>query len=226
MSGRNLLGLPVRQSTFPDGLETESGIHCNDLSGGAWFDRMAEQSPLTGYEPNSLIEISIAHTPIIFPSRRNNFRTDFHHDVPTIAASDGTDTLDAGVTSPLFTQEREVNPFSDSVHRQAAVSGRSNTKQPASSKFMHDGKGCGKLQQCVHDHVMHERGCGKLQRCAHVIRSCRELQQSDRSDVDKSLLNRKRDRGFGSQLFLSEKQNPHDFLERSPRSLQGESIAQ
>ena len=28
MSGRNLLGLPERHSILPDGLETESGIHC------------------------------------------------------------------------------------------------------------------------------------------------------------------------------------------------------
>ena len=47
MSGRNLLGLPERQFTFPDVLEIESGIHCNDPSGGAWFGRMFEESPLT-----------------------------------------------------------------------------------------------------------------------------------------------------------------------------------
>ena len=114
VSSRNLLALPDRHFTFPGGVETASEIHCNDPGGGGWFGRMAEQSPLTGYEPNSLIEISSAHTPIIFPSRRNSFHTDFN-DVPAIAASDDTDTLDAGVTSPLFTQEREVNPFSDSV---------------------------------------------------------------------------------------------------------------
>ena len=42
--------------------------------------------------------------------------------------------------------------------------------------------------------------------------------------VEKSLLTGKRDRGFGSvssqeqEIFLSEKQNRHDFLERSPES--------
>ena len=56
------------------------------------------------------------------------------------------------MTSPLFTQEREVNLFSDSVQRQAVVSGSSNPQQPASSN------------------VMHERSCGKLQRsdCSEV----------------------------------------------------------
>ena len=47
--------------------------------------------------------------------------------------------------------------------------------------------------------------------------------QATGSDVAKSLLNRLRDRGFGSvssqeqEIFLSEKQNPHDFLEREAR---------
>ena len=56
-SDRNLLGLRERQFTFADGLETESEIHCNDPGGGAWFGRMAEQSPLTGY-----IKISSEYT--------------------------------------------------------------------------------------------------------------------------------------------------------------------
>ena len=135
---------------------------------------MAEESTVTGHEPNSLVEISSQHTPIIFVSQRNSFHTDFN-EVPTIAAPGGTDTFDVGMTSPLFTQEREVNPPSDSVHRQAAVSGSSNTQQPASSTVMHDG-----------------RSCGKLQHCAHVARSCGKLQHSDCSDVEKSLFNGKR----------------------------------
>ena len=47
MSCRNLLGLPERRSSYPDGLETESGIPCIDPRGGGWFGRLAEQSPLT-----------------------------------------------------------------------------------------------------------------------------------------------------------------------------------
>ena len=76
--------------------------------------------------PTTLIEISSQHTPINFPSRRNIFSTDFNG-VPTTAASDDTDTLDAGMASPLFTQEREVNSLSGSVRRQAVVSGSSHT---------------------------------------------------------------------------------------------------
>ena len=175
---------------FPDGLETESGITCIDPGGGGWFGRMAEQSPVTGYEPKNLIEISSQHTPINFPSWRNSFNFDFN-DVPTIAASDDTDTLDAGMTSLLFRQEREVNHFSDSVHRQAVVSGSSNPQQPASSNVMHEGS-CRKLQHRVHDHNM--GSFGKLQRCAHahVVRRCGKLQRSDCSNVKKSLLFGKR----------------------------------
>ena len=40
-SGRILLGLHERQFTFPDWLETELGIHCNDGHGRAWFGRIA-----------------------------------------------------------------------------------------------------------------------------------------------------------------------------------------
>ena len=121
-----------------------------------------------------LIEISSQRTPIIFPSRRNSFL-----DVPTIAASDDTDTLDAGMTSPLFTKEREVNPLGGSVHRQ--VSHTSNTQQPASPYVMHE-MSCGKLQHCVHDlHCNVKGSCGKLQR-------------SECSDVEKSLLNGERER--------------------------------
>ena len=131
--------------------------------------------------------LSSQHTPINFPSRRHSFHADFNN-TPTFAASDDTDTLDAGMTSPLFTQERELNLFSDSVHRQAAVSGSSNPQQPTSPYVMHE-RSCGKLQHCVHDHVMHEGSCGKLQRCAHFVRSCGKLQRSDCSDVEQSLLN-------------------------------------
>ena len=97
--------------------------------------------------------------------------------MPTIAASDDTDTLDAGMTSPLFTKESEVNPFCDSVHQQAEASCR-----PASLCVMHKGS-CGKLQHSVNDHVM--VNCVKLQRRAHVVRSCGKLQRSDCSDVEK-----------------------------------------
>ena len=67
---------------------------------------------------------------------------------------------------------------------------------------------------------MHEGSCGKLQR-------------SDCSNVEKALLNGKRDREVDSvssqeqERFLYERQNIHDYLEREARRAhQGESIAQ
>ena len=63
---------------------------------------MTEQSPLTGYEPNNLIEISSENADQI-SFQENSFSTDFN-DVPTTTAASGaTDTLVAGMTSPLFT---------------------------------------------------------------------------------------------------------------------------
>ena len=39
------------------------------------FGRLAEQSPLTGYEPKSLVEVSSERTPIILFSRRGSLDT-------------------------------------------------------------------------------------------------------------------------------------------------------
>ena len=75
---------------------------------------MAEQSPLTNYEPKSLIDVSSEHTPIDILSRKNSFNTDVNDLTTTVAASEIAETIEAGpLTSPLFTQEREVsaNPF-------------------------------------------------------------------------------------------------------------------
>ena len=94
MSHRNLHGLPDIPPRFPDLLVTELGANCADPRGGS--GRMAEQSPLTGCEPNNLIESFSEYTTINLLSRRNIFSTDIN-DVPTTAtASDVTETLDAG----------------------------------------------------------------------------------------------------------------------------------
>ena len=90
-------------------LVKELGANCGEPQGGSWFGCVAEQSPLTDYEPNS----------------QNIVPTDID-DVPTMVASDVTEANKAGqMISPLFTREREViaSPFSASVHQQAAASG-------------------------------------------------------------------------------------------------------
>ena len=67
------LGVLDNPPRFPDVLVTELGATCADPRGAPLFGRTAEQSPLTGYEPNGLVEISCEYTPINFPSRRNSF---------------------------------------------------------------------------------------------------------------------------------------------------------
>ena len=81
---------------------------------------LGEQSPLTSYVPKTCIEVCSEHAPINVPSKRNIFNTDID-DVPTVVASDITDTIEAGqLTSPLFSQERELssNPFGVSGSQQ------------------------------------------------------------------------------------------------------------
>ena len=72
LSHRNLLGLFDNPLRFPDVLVTELGANCADPRSGSWFGRMAEQSPLTGFEPNNLIEISGEYTPFNYPSTKNS----------------------------------------------------------------------------------------------------------------------------------------------------------
>ena len=190
MFHRNLLGVPD-PPLFPTTLVTESGTTCADPRSGSWFDRMAEQRFLLGFEPKDLIEISSEHTPIKFPSRKNSFSTDIDN-VPTIvAASDITDTFEAGqLTSPLFTQEREVsaNPFGVSVFWQAAAS--SSQQQPASSSLANFWQ------------TSDVGSFGKLKRG-----------DESSSHVERSLLRGKRDREFGS-VSLSQHEKKRILSER------------
>ena len=98
---------------------------------------IARRSPHTGYEPKSLIEISSEHTPIKFPSRKTSFNTDSNDLATTVAAPGVTDAIDVGqLTSPLFSQEREVsaNPFGVSGSQQQAASSSSQQQQASSSE--------------------------------------------------------------------------------------------
>ena len=49
---------PACQSTSLSYWRRKLGANCTDPRSGSWFGRMAEQSPLTGYEPNRLFEIA------------------------------------------------------------------------------------------------------------------------------------------------------------------------
>ena len=104
-----------------------------------WLSRV----PLKGYAPKDLIEISSEYTPINFPKRKNSFTTDID-DVPTVVASDFTDTIEAGqLTSPLFTLEREAsaNPFGVSV-----VSASGSKRQPAAAGIIKCDKSLANVQ--------------------------------------------------------------------------------
>ena len=58
MSHHNIRGLPGDPPRFSDVLVTELIANWADAWRGSWFACVAELSPLTGCEPNSLIEIS------------------------------------------------------------------------------------------------------------------------------------------------------------------------
>ena len=115
----------------------------------------------------------------------------------------------------------------------AAVSFTHHPRNPSISKRQQQPTAAS-ITEC--DEYLANVRCGeKLQRCGdtHIVRSCGKLQQSDCSDVEKSMLKGKRDLEFGSvssqeqEKFLSGGQNLHDYLSRETRrALQGECMAQ
>ena len=126
--------LPHQPSLLQAGMSANTWA---DPRGGLLFGRMAEQGLLRGHEPKSLIEVSSEHTPIDFSSRKNSFNTDVNDLATTVAASEIAETLEVEeLTSPLFTQEREVsaNLFGVSDFQQAGA--RGSQQQPASSSVL------------------------------------------------------------------------------------------
>ena len=103
----------------PSPMTTPSLLHPSASSttatpqGGLLFGRLAEQSPLTGYERKSLIEVSSEHTPIFLPSRKGTLDTNL---AIMVHASERINTTDGTVDSTtFFSQEREVSAISFSV---------------------------------------------------------------------------------------------------------------
>ena len=89
--------------------------------------RLSEQSPLTDYEPKSLIEVSSEHTPNNLPSRKGSLDTNLDDLATSVDASEIHDTTDVGrLASPLFSQKREVSaiPFSVSCSQTRSSVGR------------------------------------------------------------------------------------------------------
>ena len=73
--------------------------HCATPQGGLFFGRVAEQSPLTGYEPKTLIEVNSEHTPINLHSRKSSLDTDVNDLATTLDVSEMIDTTDVVVDS-------------------------------------------------------------------------------------------------------------------------------
>ena len=84
-------------------------IHCHSAR-RLCVGRLAEQSPLTGYEPKSLLEVSSENTPINLPSGQDRLDTNLDDLATSVDASEVYDTTAVGrLTSPLFSQGREVS---------------------------------------------------------------------------------------------------------------------
>ena len=114
--------LALGSSTSPSQLYPSTSPSTATLQGGLCFGRLAEQYPLTGYEPKSLIEVSSEHTPFILPWRRGrgSLDTNVHDLATTLRVSEVGDMTDVGrLTSPRFSQDREVSaiPFGVSCSR-------------------------------------------------------------------------------------------------------------
>ena len=94
MFHRDLLGVPepfplisVYTIVCTISLRTGIGTTCAGPRSGMLSGQMAGKTIFTGYEPNSIIDVSSEHTPINFPFRSNSFNRE--DDLTnTIAASE------------------------------------------------------------------------------------------------------------------------------------------
>ena len=104
--------------------------------------RLAGQSPLTGYEPKSLIEVNSEHTIYNFPSRKGSLDTNLDDFAATVEALEFKDTTDNGrLTSQLLSQACEVsaNPSAFLRHIEA-------WRNPGVD-FQASGNGCRKVKE-------------------------------------------------------------------------------
>ena len=110
-------------STFALGSSTSLSLFYPSMSpstapvqGRLCIGSQAEQFPLTGYDTKSLIEVRSEQTPINLLSRRGSLDTNADDFATTLDASEVCDAIDvARLTSPRFSQEREVSAFPLSV---------------------------------------------------------------------------------------------------------------
>ena len=90
------LALALGSSTTPSLLCPSASPSTATLQGRLCFGRLAEQFPLTGYEPKSLIEASSEYTPIDLPSRKGSPDTNLDDLATTVDASETHDKTDVG----------------------------------------------------------------------------------------------------------------------------------
>ena len=123
--------------------------HC-DLHPGAEFSRLAEQSPITAYEPNDLIEVNNSEVTPIFFQRRTSRASTYNSGEDTVANPTDSEVDDAQIVrilaSPLYVQEREASADpSRNYHSNRGISlskssvFRSSAGRPA-PKFSHQSK--------------------------------------------------------------------------------------
>ena len=184
---------------------------CATLQGRLILGWLAEQSPPTGYEPKSPIEVSSEHTPIDFPSRKDSFDTDFNDPSTTVAAPEIGDTMEVGqLTSPLFSQSANPSGVSGSQQQGAASSSKQQQAAASSSK-----------QQQASSSVVNPWQDTDLRSTEKLARGVESF-----SSFEKPLLKGRRDRELESvqlsqiekERILSEQKSLHEYLEKEAES--------
>ena len=99
-------------SLFMDGIRRPS---CATPPGRLLFGQLAESTPLTGFEPETCIDVSSEHTPINYSSRRNSFNIKNNDLTTTVEAlreiSDGFPQQATARGSPQQAPTSVVNPW-------------------------------------------------------------------------------------------------------------------
>ena len=92
-------------SLFMDGIRRPS---CATPPGRLLFGQLAESTPLTGFEPETCIDVSSEHTPINYPSRRDSFNIENNDLTTTVAAPEKTPTVFSSKRQPAAARSTHV----------------------------------------------------------------------------------------------------------------------
>ena len=203
-----------RPTTSPSLLYLSASPSAVPLQGGLRFGRLAEQSPLTGYEPESLIEVSSEHTPINLLSRERQPRTNLRISRPLWMRLKSTArrTWDGWLLH--FSQECEVSaiPFGASCSQTHSSTEKSVRKVESFPS--------------VDPHSSFERSMRNVDRFSSV-----ELFSSFGKPLSKGkrirYLESMQDSQMERERILSESGDFHDILQKkSDQAFQGDFAAQ